>query len=139
MKRAPLFATMLSSALTIAFANIANARPLGHEAQVVIDTILAPPAIKPEDGFSAKMLIPPGELYDPLFMIPRAGAVWMNDDGRATDGHGSRVLAQAWGIACLKVGEFAGYRRSKIYAWPRCGTYDKIAPEAPTTGSTESG
>jgi hypothetical protein len=93
MKRAPLFATILSSALIIAFANIANARPLGHEAQIVIDTILAPPAIKPGDGFTAKMLIPPGELYDPLFMVPRAGAVWMNDDGRATDGHGSRVLA----------------------------------------------
>lgn len=73
-------------------ARIAEARPLGHEAQIVIDTILAVPAIKAEPGFTAKMLIPPGELYDPLFMVPRGSSVWMNDDGRAMDGHGSRIL-----------------------------------------------
>jgi hypothetical protein len=71
----------------------AGARPLGHEAQIVIDTLLAVPTIKPEAGFTAKMLIPPGELYDPLFMRPRRDVVWMNDDGRSTDGHGSRLLS----------------------------------------------
>jgi len=74
-------------------ATTAEARPLGHEAQAVIDTLLAPPTIKVEAGFRAKMLIPPGELYDPLFMLPHGDVVWMNDDGRATDGHGSRLLA----------------------------------------------
>jgi hypothetical protein len=77
----------------IAAPTITAARPLGHEAQVVIETLLAAPAIKPAQGFSAKMVIPPGELYDPLFMLPRGQGVWMNDDGRATDGHGSRILA----------------------------------------------
>ena len=76
----------------ILLAPVAHARPLGREAQVVLDTLLAPPTIKPEAGFTAKMLIPPGELYDPLFMLPRGDKVWMNDDGRATDGHGSRLL-----------------------------------------------
>jgi hypothetical protein len=74
-------------------ATTAHARPIGHEAQAVIDTILAPPTIKAEAGFTVKMLIPPGELYDPLFMLPRGDAVWMNDDGRAIGDHGSRILA----------------------------------------------
>jgi hypothetical protein len=74
-------------------ASAVTAKPLGHEAQAVLDIILASPVIKPEAGFSAQMLIPPGELYDPLFMRPHGNQVWMNDDGRATDGHGSRLLA----------------------------------------------
>jgi hypothetical protein len=68
---------------------------LGHEAQAVIDKLLAVPAIRPEASFRAKMLIPPGELYDPLFMVPRGATILMNDDGKATDGHGSRVLSVA--------------------------------------------
>ena len=73
----------------------ASARPLGHEAQGVVDTLLAPPTIKAAPGFGAKLLVAPGELYDPLFMVIRDDKVWMNDDGRATDGHGSRILAVA--------------------------------------------
>lgn len=70
----------------------AAGRPLGHEANAVIETLLAAPAIKPESGFTAKLLIPPGELYDPLFMVSQGAAVLMNDDGKATDGHGGRIL-----------------------------------------------
>ncbi|MGH7837751.1 MAG: hypothetical protein ACREQC_08005, partial [Candidatus Binataceae bacterium] len=83
-------ATMLVGAL---LATSSSARPLGHEAQIVIDTILAVPPIKAAAGFSARMLEPPGELYDPLFMLTHGDGVWINDDGRATDGHGSRLLA----------------------------------------------
>jgi len=71
----------------------AYARPLGHEAQAVINVLLAAPEVKTESGFNATMVIAPGELYDPLFMEPHGNVVWMNDDGRATDGHGSRLLA----------------------------------------------
>src|SRR2546423_916030 len=74
-------------------ARAGTAQPLGNEAQSVIGRVLASPVIKPEDGFRAKLLIPPGELYDPLFMVPHGKAVWMNDDGKATDGHGSRLLS----------------------------------------------
>lgn len=70
----------------------ARAQPLGHEARLVIDRLLAPPTIRAGAGFSAKVLVPPGEFYDPLFMVPRGDAVWMNDDGKASDGHGSRLL-----------------------------------------------
>ena len=86
-----IIGTALVSLALIATA--AQARTIGHEAQAVIDTFLAPPTIKPEAGFTAQLLIPPGELYDPLFMLPHGDAVWMNDDGKATDGHGSRLLA----------------------------------------------
>ncbi|MBV8775176.1 MAG: hypothetical protein JO166_23000 [Deltaproteobacteria bacterium] len=71
----------------------AFALQLGHEAQSVVDRLLAPPTIRAEAGFNAKMLVPPGEFYDPLFMVPRGDSVWMNDDGKATDGHGSRLLS----------------------------------------------
>ncbi len=93
MKRALWTATFSLSVLVIALAATADARPLGHEAQAVINVLLAAPPIKAEAGFNATMLIPPGELYDPLFMVPHGDKVWMNDDGRATDGHGSRILA----------------------------------------------
>jgi hypothetical protein len=59
----------------------------------VVDSLLARPAIKTEAGFSTKMLVAPGELYDPLFMVRHDASVWMNDDGKATDGHGSRILS----------------------------------------------
>jgi hypothetical protein len=71
----------------------ACALPIGHEAQSVINELLAPPTIRAEAGFSAMMLVPPGEFYDPLFMVPRGDSVWMNDDGKAIDGHGSRLLS----------------------------------------------
>jgi hypothetical protein len=71
----------------------ASAWLLGQEAQAVIEALLAAPTIKPEAGFRAKMLIQPGELYDPLFPVPQGATILMNDDGIATDGHGSRILA----------------------------------------------
>lgn len=71
---------------------LAAARPLGREAQAVVDRLLAPPAIAAQPGFSAKLLVAPGELYDPLFMVPRGNIVWMNDDGKEIGAHGSRIL-----------------------------------------------
>jgi hypothetical protein len=89
----------ITKAIVQAFATVgyvaaaAMAYPIGHEAQLVIDRLLAPPVIKAEPGFKARRLVAPGELYDPLFMVPRGDTVWMNDDGKATDGHGSRILS----------------------------------------------
>jgi hypothetical protein len=59
----------------------------------VLSRLMAPPRIKTEPGFSAKMLVPPGELYDPLFMIPHGGNVWLTDDGGEEDGTGSRIVS----------------------------------------------
>jgi len=73
----------------------AGAEPLGKEAERVIETILAPPTIQTEAGFRAKVLVPPGELYDPLYMIPHDGSIWMNDDGKAEEENGGRILSFA--------------------------------------------
>jgi hypothetical protein len=90
-----LGAIAILSATAACFSLTATAQPWGKEAQRVIQTILAPPAIKAEPGFKATLLVPPGELYDPLFMVMQGNKVWMNDDGGETDGHGSRILSVA--------------------------------------------
>jgi hypothetical protein len=91
VSRAEYLTTLMMTATLMAVSSTAH--PIGHEAQLVIGRMLASPSIKPEAGFTAKLLIPPGELYDPLFMEPRGNAVWLNDDGKAADGHGSRLLS----------------------------------------------
>jgi hypothetical protein len=59
----------------------------------VLSRLMAPPHIKAEPGFNARVLVAPGELYDPLFMIPHDGKVWLTDDGGEEDGTGSRIVA----------------------------------------------
>ena len=49
--------------------------------------------IKAAAGFSAKVIVPPGELYDPLVMHEKDGAVWLNDDGKVKGDKGSRMLS----------------------------------------------
>ena len=49
-------------------------------------------------GFKTRMLVPPGELYDPLVMHPMGAQVWLNDDGKEDQGEdgtskGSRLMA----------------------------------------------
>ncbi|MGH6797244.1 MAG: hypothetical protein ACREDI_02530 [Roseiarcus sp.] len=67
------------------------------EAQRVVARLLAPPVIKTAPGFSAEVLVPPGQLYDPLFAFPHDGAVWLTDDGGEAEGPagrtGSRVVS----------------------------------------------
>lgn len=60
----------------------------------VVGRLIAPPHVQGEDGFSARLLVPPGHLYDPLFMVPQAGGgVWLADDGGEEGEHGSRIMA----------------------------------------------
>ncbi len=59
----------------------------------LVDRLLAPPVIQAEAGFTAKVLIPPGQLYDPLIMLPRGPVTWLNDDGGEEKDKGSRLLA----------------------------------------------
>jgi hypothetical protein len=59
----------------------------------LVARLTAPPQIKATTGFSAKVLVPPGQLYDPLVMLPVGEAVWINDDGGEEDGKGSRLLS----------------------------------------------
>ena len=93
-RRIVVVAVALVSVAALQFCRqpFAFAGPLGREAQIVIDRLLAPPSISAQPGFSAKLLVAPGELYDPLFMAPRGDKVWMNDDGKEIGSHGSRIL-----------------------------------------------
>lgn len=63
------------------------------EAQRLIKKLLASPTIQTEAGFTGKLLVPPGQLYDPLFMRPQGTAVWLNDDGGEEKDKGSRLLS----------------------------------------------
>ena len=59
----------------------------------VVTRLTASPQIKTAAGFTAKVLVPPGQLYDPLVMLPVGDAMWLNDDGGEEDGKGSRLLS----------------------------------------------
>jgi hypothetical protein len=84
------FLTMLAVLALLAWTSTVLAQGELHR---VLSRLMAPPRIKTEPGFSAKMLVPPGELYDPLFMIPHGGNVWLTDDGGEEDGTGSRIVS----------------------------------------------
>ncbi len=87
--------------LLTAFAFLSSASQAlgGDELDRVIGRLLAAPKIEAAPGFRATVLVPPGELYDPLFMIPRKGEVWLTDDGGEEEGPagerdtGSRIVA----------------------------------------------
>ena len=59
-----------------------------------------------------------------------------NDVPRAENSAPSQVLSSK-----TVVGQIVGNRRSKIYAWPGCGSYDRMAPQNrvvfPTAKSAE--
>jgi len=64
-----------------------------EEAKSLTARLLAPPKLTAETGFSVKLLVPPGHLYDPLWMLPRGDVVWINDDGGEEGEKGSRLLS----------------------------------------------
>lgn len=82
-----LAGALLMSCLT---APQASAR---DELQRLTDRLLAPPSITAEAGFTVTVLVPPGHLYDPLWLVPRDGVVWLNDDGGEEGAKGSRLFA----------------------------------------------
>lgn len=62
------------------------------ELQRILDRLLAPPVIHAESGFTAKLLVPPGQLYDPLWIQLRGETAWLNDDGGEEGEKGSRLF-----------------------------------------------
>ncbi len=104
----------------------------------------AAPAIKAEAGFAAKVLVPPGTLYDPLWTAPHGDVVWLNDDGGEKDDTGSRIMAvdrngavsvvaglgkflpiTGWDIAPPKYGAYGG--QIFTLAQPRTGKAGTVA------------
>src|SRR5271155_2723160 len=79
--------------------------PDGTEAARVIARLLAPPRITVVPGFSARLVVPPGELYDPLQMVPSGDQVLVNDDGgEEDDGGGRPVAVDSMGTVSVVVG-----------------------------------
>lgn len=95
--------TAMALALLGAVALTSSVRAAGDEADAVIKRLLAPPQIQAASGFSARVVVPPGELYDPLFMTPHGDAVWLNDDGGEQDGNGGRIVSIAPGTGKVSV------------------------------------
>jgi hypothetical protein len=57
---------------------------------------LAHPQINVEQGFKARLLVPPGTLYDPLFPISGSrDDIWLNDDGGEDDQGGGGIYSIA--------------------------------------------
>lgn len=63
------------------------------ELKGLLDRLLAAPTIQTESGFNASILVPPGELYDPVWLMSHNGAVWTNDDDGEEGDKGSQIIA----------------------------------------------
>jgi hypothetical protein len=63
------------------------------EMQRLMRRLLSAPQLQTALGFTARVIVPPGELYDPLWMIARGDVVWLNDDGGEKADKGSRILS----------------------------------------------
>ncbi len=70
----------------------AAAGAAGDELTALLDRVMAHD-ITPAAGFTAKVLVPPGQLYDPLVMHVQGDEVWLNDDGKEEGEKGSRLIA----------------------------------------------
>jgi hypothetical protein len=64
-----------------------------NELKGLLDRLLAKPTIQTEAGFTASVLVPPGKLYDPVWLMSHNGAVWTNDDGGEEGDKGSQIVA----------------------------------------------
>ena len=66
-----------------------------EELQITLGRMLAPPPLKEGEGFAAQIVVPPGELYDPLSIVPRGDQIWVNDAGGedVARGRGGRLLS----------------------------------------------
>jgi hypothetical protein len=59
----------------------------------LLHRLLAAPKIQAQAGFTSKLLVLPGQLYDPINMRSRNGVIWLNDDGPENGDKGGRLLA----------------------------------------------
>ena len=82
----------LVAGFTIGVFLMGGAAFAADEAKNLTARLLAAPKLTAETGFSVKLLVSPGHLYDPLWMLPRGDVVWINDDGGEEDEKGSRLL-----------------------------------------------
>ena len=93
----PAWKWLLAAAAMFLIAGVSSRTARAEQGQTeaarVIRRLLAPPRIKAAPGFSARLVVPPGELYDPLQIVPHGDQVLVNDDGGEEDGGGGRIAA----------------------------------------------
>ena len=92
-RAASIAAALLAVAIMTASAAAIAAGHDETEASRVTHRLLAAPRIMAVPGFNARLVVPPGELYDPLQMAPRREQVLVNDDGAQEDEGGGRLVA----------------------------------------------
>lgn len=64
-----------------------------EELQQLLERLMTTPTIQTTSGFTAKVIVPPGQMYDPLVMHLHEEEVWLNDDGKEEGDKGSRLLS----------------------------------------------
>lgn len=115
----------------------ATAAPAEREIDRILKVQLAPPVIRTEPGFTATVLVPPGELYDPLTLVPH-GDVPGAGLGVRFGPEGSRMLATLKGGGPMMMGGGAGPDANKgaIVSVQADGTIDPTpvlnTPRRPT-------
>jgi hypothetical protein len=78
--------------LLMIIGTLAGAAVGQDELKRVTARLLTPPTLKPAGGFTARVLVQPGNVYDPLWMLQRGNTIWLNDDGGEEGDKGSRLL-----------------------------------------------
>lgn len=84
------FSVLVVSGLACLFPALGRAQEL---LQDVVARLTAPPLLSAAAGFEVRLLVAPGQFYDPLVMVAAGDAVWVNDDGGEEKDKGSRLLA----------------------------------------------
>jgi hypothetical protein len=84
---------LLTPLAILLLATAATARPLGHETQALLDALLAPTHDQARDRIQRQAADPAGRTLRPSVHGAARRYCLMNDDGKATDDHGSRLLA----------------------------------------------
>ena len=91
MTKHSLFA-LFSTSLWLTLVTFTPTSASADELHSMLDRMMAR-TIKHATGFATKVLVPPGQLYDPLVMHAHGDAVWLNDDGKEEGETGSRLVA----------------------------------------------
>ena len=70
----------------------------------MLGRLLASPAIKLQAEFTVRLLVPPGQLYDPFFMAPYDGGILLADAGGREGERGGRLVSIGRYVVCVPRG-----------------------------------
>lgn len=84
---------LLLASLAVLAALPARAVGAETELQQLERRLLSSPVIHAEPGFRARVIVPPGQLYDPGWLLSHDQVVWVDDDGGEWNDKGSRLVS----------------------------------------------